>query len=134
MNSTLLASVIYDVGELVLQLEFCNGAIYRYFAVPAAIHDGLLIADSKGSYFNRQIRNGFRYALPQAAPMKLPSTNGLCKIQSKKPSGIGLKPAPPRTRNRQPEGSEKKSPSFARMHKAEPYATASSMARRIWRR
>jgi hypothetical protein len=32
-----------------------------YFAVPAAIHDGLLIADSKGSYFNRKIRSGFRY-------------------------------------------------------------------------
>jgi KTSC domain len=61
VDSTLLASVLYDVGELILQLEFCNGAIYRYFAVPAAIHDGLLIADSKGSYFNRKIRSGFRY-------------------------------------------------------------------------
>ena len=61
VSSTLLASVIYDVGELILQLEFCNGAIYRYFAVPAAIHDGLLLADSKGSYFNRKIRSVFRY-------------------------------------------------------------------------
>ena len=60
VNSTLLANVLYDVGELILQLEFCNGAIYRYFAVPAAIHDGLLIADSKGSYFNRKIRSSFR--------------------------------------------------------------------------
>ena len=62
ISSTLLASVVYDIGELILQLEFRNGAIYRYFAVPAAIHDGLLIADSKGSYFNRKIRSGFRYA------------------------------------------------------------------------
>lgn len=61
VSSTLLASVIYDVGESILQLEFCNGAIYRYFAVPAAIHDGLLAADSKGAYFNRKIRSGFRY-------------------------------------------------------------------------
>jgi hypothetical protein len=61
VNSTLLANVLYDVGESILQLEFCNGAIYRYFAVPAAIHDGLLIADSKGSYFNRKIRSDFRY-------------------------------------------------------------------------
>jgi hypothetical protein len=60
-NSTLLASVTYDVGESLLQLEFCDGAIYRYFAVPAAIHNGLLAADSKGSYFNRQIRRCFRY-------------------------------------------------------------------------
>jgi hypothetical protein len=61
VNSRLLANVLYDVGEWILQLEFCNGAIYRYFAVPAAIHDGLLIADSKGSYFNRKIRSGFPY-------------------------------------------------------------------------
>ncbi len=61
VNSTLLASVTYDVGQSILQLEFCDGAIYRYFAVPAAIHNGLLAADSKGTYFNREIRNCFRY-------------------------------------------------------------------------
>ena len=61
VNSALLASVTYDVGESILQLEFCDGAIYRYFAVPAAIHNGLLAADSKGSYFNRRIRSCFRY-------------------------------------------------------------------------
>jgi hypothetical protein len=60
VNSTLLASVTYDVGQSILQLEFCDGAIYRYFAVPAAIPNGLLAADSKGSYFNRKIRNCFR--------------------------------------------------------------------------
>ena len=61
VNSTLLASVNYDVDESILQLEFCDGVIYRYFAVPAAIHSGLLAADSKGSYFNHKIRSGFRY-------------------------------------------------------------------------
>ena len=63
VNSTLLAGVGYDSGELTLQLEFQDGAIYRYFAVPAAIHEGLLAADSKGVYFNREIRSRFRYAL-----------------------------------------------------------------------
>jgi len=61
VDSTLLASVIYYADESILQLEFCDGAIYRYFAVPAAIHNGLLAADSKGTYFNRTIRNCFRY-------------------------------------------------------------------------
>jgi hypothetical protein len=46
VNSTLLASVTYAVGQSILQLEFCDGAIYRYFAVPAAIYTGLLAADS----------------------------------------------------------------------------------------
>ena len=62
VNSTLPASVTYDVGESILQLEFCDSSIYRYFAVPAAIHEGLLAADSKGSYFNFEIRSCFRYA------------------------------------------------------------------------
>src|SRR5437588_8759188 len=50
---TLLASVDSAI-------EFCDGAVYRYFAVPAAIHNALLAADSKGAYFNRKIRNCFR--------------------------------------------------------------------------
>jgi hypothetical protein len=61
LNSTLLASLTYDVNESFLQLELCDGAIYRYFAVPKDIVNGLLAADSKGSYFNRQIRSHFRY-------------------------------------------------------------------------
>jgi hypothetical protein len=61
VKSTLLASVTYDIGESLLQIEFHDGAIYRYFAVPAAIHNGLLTADSKGSYFNSHIRSRFRY-------------------------------------------------------------------------
>ena len=63
VNSTLLASVLYEASESILQLEFRDGAIYRYFRVPAAIHAALLHADSKGSYFNRQIRSRFRHAL-----------------------------------------------------------------------
>lgn len=61
VNSTLLFSVTYAVGESILQLEFCDGAIYNYFAVPEVIVNGLLAADSKGSYFNRRIRRYFRY-------------------------------------------------------------------------
>jgi hypothetical protein len=61
VNSTLLASVTYRASEKTLELAFCNGAIYRYFAVPVAIHNDLLAADSKGNYFNQKIRNCFRY-------------------------------------------------------------------------
>jgi hypothetical protein len=63
VNSTLLAKVTYEAGQSTLQLEFCNGAIYRYLAVPADIYHQLLSADSKGTYFNRQIRNCFAYVL-----------------------------------------------------------------------
>ena len=63
VDSSLLASVAYDASQLVLQLEFRSGAIYRYFAVPATIHEDLLVADSKGSYFNSRIRGNFSYTL-----------------------------------------------------------------------
>jgi hypothetical protein len=68
VNSTLLAKVTYEADQSMLQLEFCNGAIYRYLAVPADIHHGLLSADSKGTYFNRQIRNRFAYVLLRPPP------------------------------------------------------------------
>jgi hypothetical protein len=61
VKSTLLSSVAYDVRQSILDLQFCEGAIYRYFAVPPTIVGQLLAADSKGSFFNRHIRNYFRY-------------------------------------------------------------------------
>ena len=62
VNSSLLANVSYDAGQSVLQLQLCDGAIYRYFDVPPVIYEDLLAAESKGSYFNREIRDCFRYA------------------------------------------------------------------------
>ena len=63
VNSTMLASVAYDPSESILRLEFRDGAIYRYIAVPSDVHRGLLAAESKGSFFNHLIRNRFPYAL-----------------------------------------------------------------------
>jgi hypothetical protein len=61
VESTTLRTVAYDEAREVLQLEFCNRAIYRYFDVPAAVHQALLDAESKGGYFNHFIRRDFRY-------------------------------------------------------------------------
>ena len=38
-----------------------GGAVCRYFAVPATVFDSLIAAESKGVYFNRNIRNRVRY-------------------------------------------------------------------------
>ena len=46
--------------EATLELEFRSGAIYRYFAVPQAVFQELIAAESKGAYFNRHVRNRFR--------------------------------------------------------------------------
>ena len=62
VSSSNLASVGYDPGNLILEIEFHKGAIYQYFDVPDNIYQGLMQADSKGTYFNSHIRNDYRYA------------------------------------------------------------------------
>jgi hypothetical protein len=61
VQSSLLATVVYHRSESILVLEFRDGASYQYFDVPAEIYTGLLAAESKGSYFNSQIRDCFQY-------------------------------------------------------------------------
>lgn len=60
VTSSLLSSIAYS-EQAVLEIEFRNGALYRYFAVPHSVVAELLAADSKGSWFNRHVRNRFRY-------------------------------------------------------------------------
>ena len=63
VESSLLASVDYDAGAFVLQLQFRSGATYCYFDVPRTLYEALLTAPPKGSFFNRLIKGRFPYAL-----------------------------------------------------------------------
>jgi hypothetical protein len=60
VQSSLLASIGYSANAT-LELQFRSGSLYRYFAVPQAVYVGLIAAESKGAYFNRNIRNRFPY-------------------------------------------------------------------------
>jgi hypothetical protein len=60
VQSSLLSSIRYSI-DATLDLEFRNGAIYRYFAVPHTVFEGLIAAESKGTYFNRSVRSRFPY-------------------------------------------------------------------------
>jgi hypothetical protein len=68
VESSTLATVGYDESNALLQLEFRSRAVYHYFAVPAAAHEALLAATSKGGYFNRAIRGRYRYMRVEARP------------------------------------------------------------------
>lgn len=59
-DSSLLAAMTYS-DHATLDLVFRNGTVYRYFAVPARVVEGLRSAPSTGAYFHRQIRHRFRY-------------------------------------------------------------------------
>jgi len=59
VESTTLLTVSHDEARSLLQLEFCSRAVYQYFSVPAAVHESLLAAPSKGRFFNQAIRGRF---------------------------------------------------------------------------
>ena len=60
VRSSLLVAMLYS-RPATLDLEFRNGAVYRYFSVPQAVVDALCAATSKGAYFNRAIKDRFPY-------------------------------------------------------------------------
>lgn len=61
LDSALLASAAHDPGRHLLDVEFRTGERYRFFNVPSVCYRELLCADSKGRYFNSNIRNRFPY-------------------------------------------------------------------------
>lgn len=67
VESSTIASVGYDLNQRLLQLEFRSREVYHYFGVPAGVHEALLEARSKGSYFHRAIRGRFPYRRLMAA-------------------------------------------------------------------
>lgn len=60
VQSSVLVSVGYEDG--VLEVEFVGGAVYRYADVPVAVYEGLMAAESHGTFFNEHVRNAYRYA------------------------------------------------------------------------
>jgi len=63
ITSTMLAWAAYCPDRGILDVEFRDGTVYRLFAVPAACFERLMASDSKGAYFNRNVRNRFRHQL-----------------------------------------------------------------------
>ena len=61
VESSTLAAVGYDTGGKLLEVKFISRAVYQYFGVPAAVHELLLSAASKGSFFHRSVRGRFPY-------------------------------------------------------------------------
>ena len=58
VNSSNLESVGYEKSSMTLEIEFKNGGIYQYFNVSEDIFEALMNANSHGSYFHANIRNG----------------------------------------------------------------------------
>jgi lysyl-tRNA synthetase class 2 len=76
LESTTLASALYDPLQRRLAIEFRSGERYLYFQVPQFCYQQPLEADSKGAYFNRNIRNRFpfQHLSDPPTPVVLPAT------------------------------------------------------------
>ena len=61
VSSSNLSSVGYDGNKKILDVEFHNGNVYRYFDVPKEEHVRLMSADSHGTYFSRNIKSNYKY-------------------------------------------------------------------------
>ena len=61
LDSSLLATAVYDPHRRLLRLEFRSRSVYLYGNVPANVADALLTAPSKGAYFNHSIRGQFPF-------------------------------------------------------------------------
>ena len=66
VESSAIAAVGYSKRRHILEIEFVNGAIYRYLDVPSAVHRDLMSAESKARFYNSKIRRHYRSVLVQA--------------------------------------------------------------------
>lgn len=62
VESSMMTGVDYDEETRELDIRFASGKTYRYFDVPADVYARLLDAESKGQFFNEEIKDQYRYA------------------------------------------------------------------------
>lgn len=61
VESSNINAIGYDESLGILQIEFNNGYAYEYYDVPSYEYEQLMVAESKGSYANRNIYKNYRY-------------------------------------------------------------------------
>jgi len=60
VESSALAAVGYSKKLRALEIEFRNGAIYRYLDVDPEVYDALISARSKARFYDDNIRHKYR--------------------------------------------------------------------------
>ena len=59
VKSSYLDSIAYDESKQELRVMFNNGVIWAYADVPPATHVSLLLSESTGKYFAKEVRGVF---------------------------------------------------------------------------
>ena len=63
ISSTAIAKVGYSKRRRILEIEFVNGAIYRYLDVAPSVYRDLMSAESKARFYDLNIRRHYRSVL-----------------------------------------------------------------------
>ena len=82
VESTMIAEVGYDNAEILLVRFRSNGALYAYYDFPKEEYNALMSADSKGSFFNQNIRDKYSYEKLEASGYVEPMYNEVSKSEA----------------------------------------------------
>jgi len=61
INSSRIKDVQYNTSTEVLTIEFVKGGVYKYYAVPTHVYEGLIKDSSPGCYFDKNIKLSYTY-------------------------------------------------------------------------
>jgi hypothetical protein len=70
VSSSMMTRLNYDDSTSELDITFIGGKTYRYFEVPPEIYEGLMDSESKGEYFNQNIKDTFAYSEVASRPSR----------------------------------------------------------------
>ena len=73
VQSSAIAKIGYSKRHHVLEIEFVNGAVYRYFDVPVSVHRDLMSAESKARFYDSNIRKHYRSVLVRPREKEQPT-------------------------------------------------------------
>jgi len=60
IESTAITSVGYSKRRHILEIQFANGAVYRYLEVAPSVYRDLIATDSKTRYYDANIKGNYR--------------------------------------------------------------------------
>lgn len=61
VESAAIEAIDYDPRRRRLRVTFVSGEVYAYAAVPGEVHRAFIAAESKGRFFQAQIRGRYAY-------------------------------------------------------------------------
>jgi hypothetical protein len=74
VQSTAIAKVGYSKRRHILEIEFVNGAVYRYLDVPLTVYRDLMSADSKARFYDSNVKGHYRSVLIRSRQKEQVST------------------------------------------------------------